>query len=59
VTAFLALALYFCTGSKVGNARYTVRDYEKSTARFRVRPDALPQDGTRIGVVLRVKSGGR
>jgi hypothetical protein len=58
VTAFLALALYSCPGSKVGNARYTVRDYEKATTRFRVRSDVLPEDGTRIGVVLRVKSPG-
>lgn len=50
--------LYSCPGSKVGNARYTVRDYEKETTRFRVRGDVLPKDGTRIGVVLRVESPG-
>jgi hypothetical protein len=50
--------LYSCPGSKVGNARYTVRDYEKAATRFRVRRGVLPEDGTRIGVVLRVKSPG-
>jgi hypothetical protein len=46
--------LYSCPGSKVGNARYTVRDYVKDTTRFRVREGTLPPDGTRIGVVLRL-----
>jgi hypothetical protein len=50
--------LYSCPGGKVGNAAYTVRDYERSKTRFRVRPGALPKDGTRIGVVLRVESPG-
>ena len=46
--------LYSCPGSKVGNARYTVRDYVKDTTKFRVREGSLPADGTRIGVVLRL-----
>jgi hypothetical protein len=50
--------LFSCPGGKVGNAAYTVRDYEKSSTRFRVRPGALPKDGTKIGVVLRVESPG-
>ncbi len=50
--------LYSCPGGKVGNAAYTVRDYQRSTTRFRVRRGALPKDGTRIGVVLRVESPG-
>ena len=48
--------LYSCPGGKVDNAEYTVRDSERSKERFRVRPGALPEDGTRIGVVLRVES---
>jgi hypothetical protein len=52
------VCLYSCPGGKVGNARYTVRDFQKGTTRFRVRADALPEDGSRIGVVLRVESDG-
>ena len=48
------VCLYSCPGSKVGNARYTVRDYVNGVTRFRARPAALPPDGTRIGVVLRL-----
>jgi hypothetical protein len=48
------VCLYSCPGSKVGNAAYTVRDYERRTTRFRVRADRLPPDGTRIGVVFRL-----
>lgn len=48
------VCLYSCPGSKVGNARYTVRDYAKKTTRFRVKPGLLPPDGTRIGVVFRL-----
>ena len=32
------VCLYSCPGSKVGNARYTVRDYVREATRFRVRP---------------------
>jgi hypothetical protein len=46
------VCLYSCPGAKVGNARYTMRDYEDGVTRFRTRPGALPPDGTRIGVVL-------
>jgi len=48
------VCLYSCPGSKVGNARYTVRDYANDTTRFRVKPGILPPDETRIGVVLRL-----
>ncbi len=48
------VCLYSCPGSKIGNARYTVRDYTKDVTRFRAKPEALPPDGTRIGVVLRL-----
>jgi hypothetical protein len=51
------VCLYSCPGSKVGNARYTVRDYVKGVTRFRARPGALPPDGTRVGVVLRLLPG--
>jgi hypothetical protein len=48
------VCLYSCPGSKVGNAKYTVRDYVKSVNRFCVRPGILPPDGTPIRVVLRL-----
>ena len=51
------VCLYSCPGSKVGNARYTVRDYTKDATRFRAKPGALPPDGTRIGVVLLLVAG--
>ncbi|MGE5276649.1 MAG: YdjY domain-containing protein [Acidobacteriota bacterium] len=51
------VCLYSCPGSKVGNARYTVRDYVEGVTRFRVRRAVLPPDGTRIGVVLRLLPG--
>jgi hypothetical protein len=49
------VCLYSCPGSKVGNARYTVRDYQKGTTRFRVRPGVLPKDGDRVRVILRLR----
>jgi hypothetical protein len=48
------VCLYSCPGSKVGNARYTVRDYVRETTRFRVRPGVLPPDGTGVTVLLRL-----
>jgi hypothetical protein len=48
------VCLYSCPGSKVGNARYTVRDYVRGTTRFRARGDRLPRDGTEVGVILRL-----
>ena len=53
------VCLYSCPGSKVGNARYTVRDYAKDVTRFRLKPGVLPKDGTRVGVVLRLAGPGR
>ena len=50
------VCLYSCPGSKVGNARDTVRDYANDTTRFRVKPGVLPKDGSRVGVVLRLAS---
>ena len=49
------VCLYSCPGSKIGNARYTVRDYVKGSTRFRVKPGMLPEDGTRVGIVFRLK----
>jgi hypothetical protein len=50
------VCLYSCPGSKVGNARYTVRDWEKGTTHFRVKPNApLPEDGERVTIVFRLK----
>jgi hypothetical protein len=48
------VCLYSCPGSKVGNARYTVRDYEGKVTRFRVKPGSVPEEGARIGVVFRL-----
>jgi len=49
------VCLYSCPGSKVGNARYTVRDYVKGTTRFRVKEGILPEDGTPVGIVFRLR----
>jgi hypothetical protein len=48
------VCLYSCPGSKLGNARYTVRDYVKETTRFRARRDLLPPDGTRVEILVRL-----
>ena len=48
------VCLYSCPGAKVGNARYTMRDWEEGATRFRTRSGVLPPDGTRVGVVLRL-----
>ncbi|HEV8117954.1 MAG TPA: YdjY domain-containing protein [Thermoanaerobaculia bacterium] len=48
------VCLYSCPGSKVGNAKYTVRDYANEVTRFRVRPGVLPPDGTPVRVILRL-----
>ena len=48
------VCLYSCPGSKMGNARYTERDYARGATRFRLRKGSLPGDGTEIGVVLRL-----
>jgi hypothetical protein len=46
--------LYSCPGSKLGNARATVRDYTKNPDRYHVRPGMLPEDGTKVMIVLRL-----
>ncbi len=46
--------LYSCPGSKVGNARYVVRDYVRGTTTFRVRQGSLPADGSEVEIRLRL-----
>ena len=50
------VCLYSCPGSKVGNAKYTERDYANDVTRFRVRSGVLPPDGTPVRVVIRLGS---
>jgi hypothetical protein len=50
--------LYSCPGSKVGNARATVRDYVRNPDRYRVRRGVLPPDGTPVTIVLRLAGAG-
>ncbi len=52
------VCLYSCPGSKVGNASYTVRDFVDGATRFRVRPGALPDDGTEVTVIFRLVDAG-
>jgi hypothetical protein len=51
------VCLYSCPGSKVGNARYTVRDFAKKTTRFAVKAGVLPRDGERVTIRLRLPEG--
>lgn len=51
------VCLYSCPGGKIGNARYTVRDFAKKTTRFAVKPGALPRDGERVTVRIRLSEG--
>ena len=48
------VCLYSCPGSKVGNARYTVRDFVNGATRFAVREGALPADGTEVTLIFRL-----
>ena len=48
------ICLYSCPGSKIGNARYTVRDYTAGATEFRARAGVLPPDGEQVEVVLRL-----
>jgi hypothetical protein len=48
------VCLYSCPGSKVGNASYTIRDFVDGATRFRVRPGALPNDGTEVTILFRL-----
>lgn len=49
------VCLYSCPGSKVGNAAYTVRDYVNGTTAFRVREGLLPEPGTSVRIILRLR----
>lgn len=49
------VCLYSCPGSKMGNARYTVRDYDKGTTSFRARPGTLPPDGSTVTLIFAAK----
>lgn len=49
------VCLYSCPGSKVGNARYTVRDFVEGATRFRPRAGVLPPDGSEVRIVLRLE----
>ena len=48
------VCLYSCPGGKVGNARYTVRDWTKQTTRFTVKKGVLPSDGERVTIRIRL-----
>jgi hypothetical protein len=48
------VCLYSCPGGKVGNARYTVRDFAKKTTRFAVRGGVLPEDGEHVTLRIRL-----
>ncbi|HVR29106.1 MAG TPA: YdjY domain-containing protein [Thermoanaerobaculia bacterium] len=48
------VCLYSCPGGKIGNARYTVRDFARGTTRFAVRDGVLPRDGERVTVRIRL-----
>lgn len=51
--------LYSCPGSKLGNARATVRDYTRNPDRYHVRQGVLPEDGTEVTIVLRLAGVGK
>jgi hypothetical protein len=51
------VCLYSCPGGKVGNARYTVRDFAKKTTRFAVKEGVLPKDGERVTLRIRLTGG--
>jgi hypothetical protein len=48
------VCLYSCPGGKVGNERYTVRDFTEKTTRFAVRDGVLPEDGERVTLRIRL-----
>jgi hypothetical protein len=48
------VCLYSCPGGKVGNARYTVRDWTKKATRFTVKKGVLPSDGERVTIRIRL-----
>ncbi len=48
------VCLYSCPGGKIGNARYTVRDFTKKTTRFAVKDGVLPPDGAHVTIRVRL-----
>ena len=48
------VCLYSCPGGKIGNARYTVRDFTKKTTRFAVKEGVLPRDGAHVTIRIRL-----
>jgi hypothetical protein len=48
------VCLYSCPGGKIGNARYTVRDWTKGTTHFTVKKGVLPADGERVTIRIRL-----
>jgi hypothetical protein len=48
------VCLYSCPGGKIGNARYTVRDWTKKTTHFSVKKGVLPDDGERVTIRIRL-----
>lgn len=49
------VCLYSCPASKIGNARYTVRDYTRKPRNFRVRPDVIPWGLDEVTILLRLR----
>jgi hypothetical protein len=50
------VCLYSCPGSKVGNAAYTVRDYAANATKFTPRPERLPESGSAVVIIFRMRS---
>jgi len=48
------VCLYSCPGSKVGNAAYTVRDYETGATKFTPRQDRSPKSGNEVTIIFRI-----
>jgi hypothetical protein len=48
------VCLYSCPGGKIGNARYTVRDFARHTTRFAVKSGVLPPDGQRVTIRIKL-----
>ncbi|MBC8043086.1 MAG: hypothetical protein IAF08_06545 [Rhizobacter sp.] len=48
------VCLESCPGGRISNARYTLRDYAKDIAKFEVRKDQLPPDGTPVVITFTV-----
>jgi hypothetical protein len=49
------VCLYSCPGSKVGNAAYSVRDYTTAATKFTPRRERLPESGSAVAVIFRLR----